>query len=94
MAPRLIRRRRDGLVEIRRARARDLVSTSDTVVLLALLAGFLFFALVLVISLVFDPPFLAIAAWLVLVFAVDARRPRPALRLVEARVPPPPGSAA
>ncbi len=94
MASRLIRRRSDGLVEIRRARARDLVSTSDTLILLCLLAGFVLLTLVLVMSLVFDPAFLAIAGWLVLILFVDARSARPALRLQEAHVPPPPGSAA
>lgn len=94
MAPRLIRRRSDGLVEIRRARARDLLSTSDTIVLLALLAGWFFLTLLLVIALVFEPPILAIAAWLVLMLFVEARRSRPALRLAEAHVPPRPPHAA
>jgi hypothetical protein len=76
MTPRLVHRRRDGLVEIRRARARDLVLTSDAAMLLALLAGWFLLVAILVMSLLFDPPFLAFPAWLVLVFAVEQRRAR------------------
>jgi hypothetical protein len=93
MAPRVIRRRRDGLVEIRRARARDLVLTSDAMVLLAMLAGWLLFAMTLVLSLVFDPPLLLLAGWCILAVFVDQRRSA-APRLVAARVPPPIGPAA
>ena len=76
MVPSLIRRRRDGLVEIRRARARDVVLSSDAGVLLALFAGFLCLTLFLVMSLVFDPPFLAVLAWLIVALAVDRRQAR------------------
>jgi hypothetical protein len=93
MAPRLIRRRRDGLVEIRRARARDLVLTSDAFILLAMLAGFLFFTITLVMSLVFDPPFLLLAGWLVLAVFVEQRHTA-TRHLAEARVSPPVGPAA
>ncbi len=90
MGPRLIRRRRDGLVEIRRARARDLVLHSDAAVLLALLAAWLLLAVVLVMALVFDPPFLALAAWLVVALAVDQRQSRhPKLAIVHVTPPPP-----
>jgi type IV secretory pathway TrbD component len=97
MGPRLIRRRRDGLLEIRRTRARDLVLTSDTVVLSCLLAGWFLFAVLLVITLVWDPPLLGLAAWLIAYFAVEQwkRRParsrprrRPRLSLVSSSRPP------
>lgn len=74
MAPRLIRRRHDGLVEIRQARARDLVPTSDAMVLLGMLAGWLLFTVVLVMSLVFDPPLLFVAGWFILALFVEHRR--------------------
>jgi hypothetical protein len=93
MGPRLIRRRRDGLVEIRRLRARDVVLTADAAVLLGLLAGWFLLTVVLVIALVFDPPFLAVAAWFVLAAAVEHRRARTP-RLVAVAATPPPGSAA
>jgi hypothetical protein len=93
MAPRLIHRRRDGLVEIRRFRARDVVLSSDAAVLLGLLAAFFFLVVVLVLALVFDPPFLAVAGWLVLAAAVEHRRAR-APRLAAVRATRPPGSAA
>ncbi len=93
MAPRLIRRRRDGLVEIRHARARDLVLSSDSMVLLGMLAGWLLFAVALVLSLVFDPPLLGVAVWAVLAVAVDHRHARPP-RLATARGSPPIGPAA
>jgi hypothetical protein len=102
MGPRLIRRRRDGLLEIRRTRARDLVLTSDTAVLSCLLAGWFLFTALLVITLVWDPPLLGLAAWLIAYFAVEQwkrqrperrrRRPRPPLALVSP--PQPPDSAA
>ena len=88
------RRRRDGLVEIRRARARDVVLTSDAFVLLGMLGGFFFFAVALVIVLVFDPPFLAVALWGVLAAAVEHRTAARQPRIVEAHLTPPPGSAA
>lgn len=93
MAPRLIRRRRDGLVEIRRARARDLVLSSDSMVLLGMLAGWLLFTVALVLSLVFDPPLLGVAVWAVLAVAVD-HRPRAQPTLATAHVSPPIGPAA
>jgi hypothetical protein len=93
MTPRLIRRRRDGLVEIRRVRARDVVLSSDAAVLLGLLAGFFFLTVVLVLALVFDPPFLAVGAWVVVFAAVERRRAR-SPRLVPVRTAPPPGPAA
>jgi hypothetical protein len=93
MAPRLIRRRSDGLVEIRRARARDLVLTSDAVVLLGMLAGWLLFTVTLVLSLVFDPPFLLLAGWFILALFVEQRR-APEPRLATARGAPPIGPAA
>ncbi len=93
MAPRLVRRRRDGLVEIRRARARDLVVTSDAMVLLGMLAGWLLFMVVLVMSLVFDPPLLLVAAWFILAAFVEQRRAA-SPRLATARISPPIGPAA
>jgi hypothetical protein len=93
MIRRLIRRRRDGLVEIRRARARDLVVANDAIVLAALLAGFFFFAVLLVMTLVFDPPFLAVGGWVVLALAVEQRARRPS-RLAPVPPSPPPRSAA
>lgn len=93
MAPRLIRRRRDGLVEIRRARARDVVLSSDSMVLLGMLGGWLLFAVALVMSLVFDPPLLGVAAWAILAAAVD-HRPRAEPRLATAPTSPPLGPAA
>ncbi len=87
------RRRRDGLVEIRRARARDVVLTFDSFVLLALLAGWFFFSVLLVMTLIFAPAFLGLAAWGVLLLVVDQKRTRPA-HLVPAAAEPPPGSAA
>jgi hypothetical protein len=92
MIPRLVRRRSDGLVEIRPVRARDVVPASDAAVLLALLAGWLLLAAILVMSLVFDPPFLGLAAWFVLFAAVEQRRARHP-RLVQAHATPPPRSA-
>ena len=47
MLPLLVRRRPDGLVQIRRVRAADVVLTSDTATILALFAGFVFFAILL-----------------------------------------------
>lgn len=94
MAPRLIRRRRrDGLVEIRRVRARDLVLSSDSMVLLGMLAGWLLFTVALVLSLVFDPPLLGVAVWAVVAAAVDHRH-RSQASLATARVLPPIGPAA
>jgi hypothetical protein len=93
MAPRLIRRRRDGLVEIRRARARDLMLTSDSVVLLGMLAGWILFTVTLVMSLVFDPPLLLVAGWFILALFVEHRR-APAPRLAPAPISPPLGPAA
>ena len=93
MGPRLIRRRRDGLMEIRRLRARDIVITSDAAVLLGLLAGWFFLTVFLFMALVFDPPFLAVGAWLILALAVEHRRARTP-RLVAVAATPPPGSAA
>lgn len=93
MGPRLIRRRRDGLVEIRRARARDVVLSSDTAVLFAMLAGWLVFVGVLVFALVFDPPFLALASGGLLFFLLEQRHNRPA-SLVPLQATPPRGSAA
>jgi hypothetical protein len=103
MGPRRIRRRRDGLVEIRRARARDLVLTSDTAVLCYLLVGFFLFSVILVMTLLFDPPALLVAAWCILYFAVEqrrgsgrtgrTRRRAPRLTVVPA-APSPPDSAA
>ena len=97
MRPRIIRRhRRDGLVEIRRARARDLVLTSDAFVLLGMLGGFFFFAVLLVMVLLLDPPFLALALWGVLAAAVEQRSAGHQPRISEASMTPtpPPGSAA
>lgn len=93
MAPRIIRRRRDGLMEIRRARARDLVLTSDAVVLLGMLAGWVMFTVALVMSLVFDPPFLLIGGWFILALFVEHRRAG-SPRLATARISPPVGPAA
>ena len=101
MGPRLIRRRRDGLLEIRRTRARDLVLTSDTIVLSCLLVGWFLFAVLLVITLLWDPPFLGHAAWLIAYFAVEQwkrrhprREPRRRPRLTLVTPAPPPDSAA
>lgn len=93
MAPRVIRRRRDGLVEIRRARARDLVVASDAAVLLGMLAGWVLFTVTLVMSLVFDPPLLLVGGWVILAFFVEHRRTATP-RLAPVRVPPPIGPAA
>ena len=94
MRPRIIRRRRDGLVEIRRARARDIVLTSDAFVLLGMLGAFFCFAVILVAVLLFDPPVLAVALWAVLAAAVEHRATSRGARTVEAQASPPPGSAA
>lgn len=93
MAPRLIRRRRDGLVEIRRARARDLVVVSDAMVLLGMLAGWLLFTVTLVMSLVFDPPLLLVALWFIVALFVE-HRAEATPRLAAAPVPRPIGPAA
>jgi hypothetical protein len=93
MAPRLIRRRSDGLVEIRKARARDLVLTSDAWVLLGMLAGWLLFTVTLVLSLVFDPPLLLVAVWLIVALFVEQRR-QPGAHLAAAHATPPIGPAA
>lgn len=93
MAPRLIRRRRDGLVEIRRARARDLMLTSDAVLLLGMLGGWLLFTLTLVMALVFNPPLLLVAGWAILAAFVERRRAAHP-RLAPARIPGPLGPAA
>lgn len=93
MAPRLVRRRRDGLVEIRRARARDLVVTSDAMVLLGMLAGWLLFTVTLVMSLVFQPPLLLVAAWFILALFVEHRRGETP-HLATAHASPPVGPAA
>ncbi len=93
MATLLVRRRHDGLVEIRRARWRDLVLTSDAAVLLGMLAGWLLFVATLVMALVFAPLAIGVAALLVLLFVADGGA-RSAPRLVEAPVPPPPRGAA
>jgi len=93
MAPRLIRRRRDGLVEIRRARARDLVLTSDAMVLLGMLAGWVLFTVTLVMSLVFDPPLLLVALWFIVALFVEHRRAETP-RLATARITRPIGPAA
>jgi len=63
MLPLLVRRRPDGLMQIRRLRAADVVLSSDTATILALFAGFVFFAILLFLTLVFDPPFLGVGAW-------------------------------
>ncbi len=80
-------------MEIRRARARDLVLTSDAMVLLGMLGGWLLFMVTLVMSLVFDPPLLLVAVWFIIALFVEQRRAPPA-RLVAARVTPPIGPAA
>jgi Flp pilus assembly protein TadB len=98
MGPRLLRRRRDGLLEIRRARARDLVSGTDAIVLSCLLAGWLLFVVLLVMTLVFDPPFLALAVWVIASLAIEQHRKRrparlaPRLALVHAAPPPDPAA--
>ena len=74
-------------------RARDIVLSSDAAVLLGMLAGWFILAVLLVIVLLFDPPFLAVPGWLVLALAVENRAAR-APRAVEARVSPPIGPAA
>ena len=96
MRPRIIRRRRrDGLVEIRRARARDVVVTSDAFVLLGMLGGFFFFAVLLFVVLVFDPPVLAVALWAIVAAAVEHRTSTRDTRVLEAHASPqPPPSAA
>ena len=83
----------DGLVEIRRARARDLVLTSDAVVLLGMLAGWVTFTVALVMSLVFDPPLLLVGGWFILALFVEQRRAA-APRLAAAHISPPVGPAA
>jgi hypothetical protein len=62
-------------------------------VLLFLLGGWALFTVTLVMSLVFDPAFLAIAVWAVFAVAVDQRRAA-APRLAAARSSPPIGPAA
>jgi type IV secretory pathway TrbD component len=98
MGPRLVRRRRDGLFEIRRTRARDLVLTTDTAVLSCMLAGWFLFAVLLVMTLLWDPPFLGLAAWLIASIAVERWKrlhpPRRGPRLALVPAAPPPDSAA
>jgi hypothetical protein len=93
MLPLLVRRRPDGLMQIRRLRAADVVLSSDTATILALFAGFVLFAFLLFLTLVFDPPFLGVGAWAILLAAVESRRARP-LRLVKQPVARPPRGAA
>jgi hypothetical protein len=64
-------------MQIRRVRAADLVLSSDTATVLALFAGFVLFAVLLTLTLVFDPPFLGVGAWAILLAAVESRRSRP-----------------
>lgn len=80
-------------MEIRQARARDLMPASDTVVLLGMLAGWLLFTVTLVMSLVFDPPLLLVGGWFILALFVEHRR-AVAPRLAPVRMPPPLGPAA
>lgn len=81
-------------MEIRRARALDVVLTSDAFVLLGMLGGFCCFAALLVIALVFDPPVLAVAVWAVVAAAVEHRTAERTPDPVPAPVSPTPGSAA
>jgi hypothetical protein len=89
MASRIVRRRPDGLVEIRRRRARDVVATPDAAVLLALMGGWLIFSVALVVTLVTSPILLAMTGGFVLLGAwgVSLVRPR---ALETAPVEPPP----
>lgn len=67
--------------------------TNDAVVLLGMLAGWLLFTVTLVLSLVFNPPLLLVAAWVIFATFVDQRRAA-APRLVAVRASPPIGPAA
>lgn len=63
---RVARRRPDGLMEIRRRRARDVVATADAAVLLALMAGWLAFSALLIVTLITSPILLAMTGGFVL----------------------------
>lgn len=89
MASRIVRRRPDGLVEIRRRRPRDVVATPDAAVLLALMAGWLLFVAVLVVTLVTSPILLAMTGGFVLLGAWGVAITRPQTLSV-APAPPPP----
>lgn len=93
MASRIVRRRPDGLVEIRRRRARDIVVTPDAAVLLALMGGWLLFVAVLVVTLVISPILLAMTGGFVLLGAWGVAISRPATLSI-APAPPPPRHAA
>jgi len=88
MVSRIVRRRPDGLVEIRRRRARDVVATPDAVVLLALMGAFLLFCAALVVTLVTSPILLAMTGGFVLLGAWGASLVRPGA--LEPAVEPPP----
>ena len=68
----LVLRRPDGLVEIRRTPASDALPASDAAVRLALFDGFATFAFLLVLALVFRPPFLALGAWALVATGVES----------------------
>ena len=102
MAPLLVRRRPDGVTQIRRLRASDVVLTADTKTLFMLFGGFVTFTVLLFMTLVFDPPLLAVGLWAIVAVAVDMgrfrsgsrRAPRPpVLRVVSGSTPPPPRGA-
>jgi hypothetical protein len=67
--------------------------TSDAMVLLGMLAGWVLFTVTLVMSLVFDPPLLFVALWFIVAMFVEQRRAE-APRLAAAHLSPPIGPAA
>lgn len=89
MVSRIVRRRPDGLVEIRRRRARDVVATPDAAVLLALMIGWVLFAVTLVVTLVTSPILLAMTGGFVLLGAWAGAMVRPEA-LQAAPLDPPP----
>ncbi len=67
--------------------------TSDSMVLLGMLAGWLLFTVALVMSLVFDPPLLLVGVWFIVYLFVEHRRTT-APRLAAAHISRPIGPAA
>jgi hypothetical protein len=83
--PLLVRRRRDGIVQIRRPRARDVVATPATAALLTMLLAFLAFTAAFVATLVEAPlllvvagAFVALGAWGGMLARASAPQPAPA----------------
>lgn len=89
MVTRKLVRRQDGLIEIRRRRAIDLVATPDSVVLLALLGAWALFTSGLVVSLVVAPVVLAMSAVFVALGIWGGRLARPRLAGISPGEPPP-----